>query len=106
VAAQMKRNTFWSWLWIVIGILYFVVPLVATFEFSLRAKKGTLSFLAYVNVFKDPAFWQTITFSVGGTYRLLDPFAVTAVACHGGIYHDVAVCHPGDCAGLWLDKCL
>jgi putative spermidine/putrescine transport system permease protein len=63
VAAQMKRNTFWSWLWIVIGILYFVVPLVATFEFSLRAKKGTLSFLAYVNVFKDPAFWQTITFS-------------------------------------------
>ncbi len=60
----MKRNTFWSWLWIVLGVLYFVVPLIATFDFSLRAKKGVLSFLAYEHIFKDPAFWNTFTFSI------------------------------------------
>ncbi len=60
----MKRNTFWSWLWVAIGVLYFVVPLIATFDFSLRAKKGVLSFLAYERVFKDPAFWKTFTFSL------------------------------------------
>ena len=60
----MKRNTFWSWLWVSIGVLYFVVPLIATFDFSLRAKKGVLSFLAYERVFKDPAFWNTFTFSM------------------------------------------
>ncbi len=60
----MKRNTFWSWLWVAIGVFYFVVPLIATFDFSLRAKKGVLSFLAYERVFKDPAFWKTFTFSI------------------------------------------
>jgi putative spermidine/putrescine transport system permease protein len=60
----MKRNTFWSWLWVAIGVLYFIVPLIATFDFSLRAKKGVLSFLAYERVFKDPAFWKTFTFSI------------------------------------------
>jgi putative spermidine/putrescine transport system permease protein len=60
----MKRNTFWSWLWVTIGVLYFFVPLIATFDFSLRAKKGVLSFLAYERVFKDPAFWNTFTFSL------------------------------------------
>lgn len=60
----MKKNTFWSWLWVIIGVLYFVIPLIATFDFSLRAKKGVLSFLAYQRVFQDPAFWKTFTFSI------------------------------------------
>ena len=60
----MKRNRFWSWLWVAIGVLYFFVPLIATFDFSLRAKKGVLTFLAYERVFKDPAFWKTFTFSI------------------------------------------
>lgn len=60
----MRRNRFWPWVWVVIGVLYFFVPLIATFDFSLRAKKGVLSFLAYQNVFKDPAFWNTFTFSM------------------------------------------
>ncbi|HEY3312656.1 MAG TPA: ABC transporter permease subunit [Anaerolineales bacterium] len=60
----MKRNTFWSWLWVTLGVLYFFVPLIATFDFSLRAKKGVLSFLAYERIFKDPAFWKTFTFSI------------------------------------------
>jgi putative spermidine/putrescine transport system permease protein len=35
----MKRNTFWSWFWLGLGVLYFTLPLIATFLFSLRAKK-------------------------------------------------------------------
>jgi putative spermidine/putrescine transport system permease protein len=60
----MKRNHFWSWVWVTIGLLYFFVPLIATFDFSLRAQKGVLSFLAYERVFKDPAFWSTFIFSL------------------------------------------
>jgi putative spermidine/putrescine transport system permease protein len=60
----MKRKSFWSWVWIALGTIYFVLPLLATFDFSLRAKKGVLSFLAYKNIFNDPNFWKTIEFSL------------------------------------------
>jgi putative spermidine/putrescine transport system permease protein len=39
------------------------LPLIGTFIFSLRAKRDTLSFLAYGNVFYDPKFWETFGFS-------------------------------------------
>lgn len=64
MAAEMKRSSFWSWLWIVLGAIYFILPLFSTFDFSLRAKKGELSFLAYQRVFEDPNFWSTIKFSL------------------------------------------
>lgn len=60
----MKRPSRWAWLWIAIGALYFLLPLVATLNFSLRARRGTLSLTAYANVFNDPRFWQTFGFSV------------------------------------------
>ncbi len=60
----MKRKPFWSWIWIILGVIYFVLPLYSTFDFSLRARKGVLSFLAYQNVFNDPKFWSTIKFSL------------------------------------------
>ncbi len=63
----MKRpgqNTLWSWFWIFLGVLYFFLPLVATFIFSLRAQKGVLSFLAYRNVLGDPQFSKTFIFSL------------------------------------------
>ena len=53
-----------SWFWLVLGSLYFLVPLLATFLFSLRAKKGVLSFTAYAHVFKDPQFLTTFSFSL------------------------------------------
>jgi putative spermidine/putrescine transport system permease protein len=64
VAAEMKKNRFWSWFWMAIGVIYFMFPLIATFEFSLRAKKGVLSFLAYQRILEDPQFWKTILFSL------------------------------------------
>lgn len=46
-----------------LGILYFLTPLVAVFLFSLRARKGTLGFTAYLRVFRNPAFLQSFLFS-------------------------------------------
>jgi putative spermidine/putrescine transport system permease protein len=59
-----SRPTRWSWLWLTLAALYFVVPLVATFLFSLRGRKDVLSFVAYAHVFHDPQFLQTFSFSL------------------------------------------
>jgi putative spermidine/putrescine transport system permease protein len=48
----------------ILGILYFFLPLVATFVFSLKAKLGVLSFAAYSNVINNPAFVYNFTASV------------------------------------------
>ncbi|MBW4652885.1 MAG: ABC transporter permease subunit [Kaiparowitsia implicata GSE-PSE-MK54-09C] len=60
----MTQNRVWPWLWIAIGGAYFVIPLVATFIFSLKAERDTLGFLAYSNVFDDPNFLNSFTFSM------------------------------------------
>lgn len=61
----MKRSgVIWSWFWMILGILYFFLPLVATFLFSLRAKLGVLSFLAYTQLFHDSNFIKDFSFSV------------------------------------------
>ena len=61
----MKRgNLIWSWFVLALGILYFFLPLLATFVFSLKAKLGVLSFLAYINTFNDQAFVYNFTYSV------------------------------------------
>ena len=60
----VSRRKAWSALWLSLGGLYFFLPLLATFLFSLRGKKGVLSFLAYAHVFKDPEFLRTFTFSL------------------------------------------
>jgi putative spermidine/putrescine transport system permease protein len=60
----MRPAKFWSWLWIGLGILYFFLPLYATFLFSLRAKRDVLSLTAYNNVLADPKFVSTFLFSL------------------------------------------
>ena len=61
---KMKANTFWSWLVVGLGVLYFFVPLVATLLFSLRAKRGVLSFRAYELVLQDPRFAKSFALSI------------------------------------------
>jgi putative spermidine/putrescine transport system permease protein len=61
---NMKRGSFWAWFWITLGVLYFFVPLLATLNFSLRAQRGVLSLTAYANVFSDPRFFETFSFSL------------------------------------------
>src|SRR5207247_7548278 len=42
--AQVTRARIGSWLAIILGAIYFVVPLLGTFEFSLRMRRGEYSF--------------------------------------------------------------
>ncbi len=59
-----KRTSFWAWFWLAVAALYFIVPLVATFQFSLQAKRGTLGFTAYENVLNAPDFASSFSFSL------------------------------------------
>src|SRR5450830_2193526 len=60
----MKRNTFWSWLIIIFGVIYFFLPLVATLEFSMRIKRGAYTFDAYQIVLNDPLFRSLFMYSL------------------------------------------
>lgn len=60
----MKRSRLWAWTVFGLGAAYFLVPLIATFEFSLRMRRGEYSFDAYASVFADPRFQQTFSYSV------------------------------------------
>jgi putative spermidine/putrescine transport system permease protein len=57
------------------GALYFLLPLAATFYWSLRAEKGTLGFEAYRRLFADagflPAFSQSIVNAVAAIFLSL-----------------------------------
>jgi len=59
-----SRRSIWSWVWFILGALYFITPLVATFEFSLSMERGVLGFKAYERAFADSEFWQTFGYSV------------------------------------------
>lgn len=62
--APVRKTQFWSWVIFIVGALYFLIPLAATFYWSLRAERGTLGFEAYRRLFADtnffPAFSQSI----------------------------------------------
>jgi putative spermidine/putrescine transport system permease protein len=59
----MRTSRLGSWLAIAIGTVYFLVPLIATFEFSLRMRRGEYSFDAYRVVLADPQFQATFGYS-------------------------------------------
>jgi putative spermidine/putrescine transport system permease protein len=59
----MKRFPFASWLWVIIGTFYFLLPLYGTLDFSLHKVRDTLSFAAYQSAFSDPEFARTFIFS-------------------------------------------
>jgi putative spermidine/putrescine transport system permease protein len=59
----MRRARVGSWLIMFFGVLYFFIPLVGTFEFSLRYFRGRHSFEAYRIVLADPQFAATLTYS-------------------------------------------
>jgi putative spermidine/putrescine transport system permease protein len=59
----MKHSRIGSWIAIIVGALYFLVPLIGTFEFSLRLRRGEYSFEAYEIVLADPRFQQSFLYS-------------------------------------------
>jgi len=60
----VRFQHFWAWLSLAIGMIYFFLPLIATFEFSLRMRRGVYSFDAYRVVLADPNFQATFGYSV------------------------------------------
>jgi putative spermidine/putrescine transport system permease protein len=66
---RKQRGALWAWIVFIIGITYFVVPLIATFEYSLRACAppnqpcSSPDFSAYANVLRDPLFFTRLGFS-------------------------------------------
>ena len=57
------KTKIWAIASIAFGALYFFLPLVAVFLFSLHGTKGTLGFSAYLRVFADPGFAKSFLFS-------------------------------------------
>ena len=58
----MKRAAAWAAL--LVGMAYFILPLVGMVEFSLSMKRGVYSLEAYRVVFADPRFRETFSYSV------------------------------------------
>lgn len=59
----MTGSRIGAWIAIGLGAVYFIVPLIGTFEFSLRLRRGEYSFDAYANVLGDPRFQATFGYS-------------------------------------------
>ena len=60
----MKHATLWSWIIFGLGAAYFLIPLLATVQFSLSIRRDTLSLDAYTNVLQAPAFQNTFGYSL------------------------------------------
>ena len=60
----MSQRRVWAWIIFLLGMIYFFLPLFSVFLFSLKAKKGVLSFEAYRLAFQDPNFYRNFGFSM------------------------------------------
>ncbi len=60
----MRPNRIGSWIALGFGLTYFLLPLIGTLEFSLRARRGEYSLDAYRWVIADPQFRATFSYSI------------------------------------------
>jgi putative spermidine/putrescine transport system permease protein len=60
----MMRGKPWAWIVFGLGALYFLLPLLATFIFSLSIRKSGYTLDAYANVLVDPRFQATLGYSL------------------------------------------
>ena len=60
----MNGKKILAWCAVAFGALYFFVPLIATYEFSMRMRRGEYSFDAYRSVFADVQFRDTFSYSI------------------------------------------
>lgn len=60
----MTGKRFWSLIAVVLGGVYFLLPLAGMVDFSMRMKRGEYSLEAYRIVLSDPQFQQTFLYSV------------------------------------------
>jgi putative spermidine/putrescine transport system permease protein len=59
----MKRIRLGAWIALAFGLVYFIVPLISTVEFSMRMVRGQYTFHAYAVVLADPRFQSAFLFS-------------------------------------------
>jgi putative spermidine/putrescine transport system permease protein len=59
----MKQSKLAAWLAFVAGTLYFLIPLIATFEFAMRIRRGQYSLDAFRIVLADTRFQASFTYS-------------------------------------------
>jgi putative spermidine/putrescine transport system permease protein len=64
-ARRVSALRVWSWITVALATLFYFLPLIATFEFSLRARRGVYSFDAYRSVLGDAEFQATFAYSAG-----------------------------------------
>ncbi|MDB5552480.1 MAG: thiamine transporter, transrane component [Rhizobium sp.] len=60
----MNGKKILAWFAFGIGATYFIIPLIGTFVFSMRMRRGELSFDAYRSVFDDIQFRETFSYSI------------------------------------------
>jgi putative spermidine/putrescine transport system permease protein len=71
---RARFGRIWPWIVFIAGFLYFFLPLLATLEFSLRARP---SGAAYTNVLNDPQFSATLLYSfVVGVITIIVSIAI------------------------------
>lgn len=71
----MKKFNIWPWIILIIGFVYFFLPLISTFEFSLKMIKDQYSFEAFRVALTDRAFFEHFGYSV--LWALLTIFGST-----------------------------
>ncbi|HLA97941.1 MAG TPA: ABC transporter permease [Anaerolineales bacterium] len=59
-----RKSNVWSWFIFILGMIYFFLPLYATFVFSLKMIKDRYTFEAYKVAFQDPNFFSHFGYSV------------------------------------------
>lgn len=74
----------WAYVSIGLGAVYFLLPLLAVFMFSLRGSKDGLGFSAYQHVFQDPNFIKSFLYSlkIAGLVIVLSFLLVIPTAIH------------------------
>lgn len=71
ITSSEKKNRLWAGLIYTLSALYFLVPLAATFYWSLRAVKDTLGFEAYRRLFADASFLPSFTQSIVNAFAAI-----------------------------------
>ena len=62
--ARKRHVSFWTWFWLLMAALYFLVPLYSTLQFSLETGQHSYGFKWYGQIFSDPAFRTSFLFSL------------------------------------------
>ena len=70
-AAPARKNRFWAGVIYFFAASYFLIPLAATFYWSLRAQKDVLGFEAYRRLFADNNFMPAFTESIVNAFAAI-----------------------------------